>query len=547
MDGRRVRLGLGLAVLFAVSAAALFAVRHPLQLAVPRAAAIAEVRADPSAERALRRLPYDRVSVLPEDPQTVRVTFADGPQVVLEAGVTRHGVVPSLLIAFGRSWRPYGDWIAYEPALLIGLAALFLLTSLVLPLRHPRNLDTLALLWLLVPVVLYVERWFQWATVAAVPGMLLLGVRAARRGLAGAHLEPPATPLYTSLTAGLEAGVRLRLLRMTLLALGFVFVAVGVSSPGAVDVAYAVMEGATRIVHGALPYGHMPGGIFHGDTYPPLSYLLYTPLAALSPVSSTWDSVDLALAAAVLVTLAAAGLLLAAGRRLDGLLAAVRWLSFPPLLIVVSTGTTDVWLALLLVGAVLTARRPGWSSALLAAAGWFKLAPFALLPLWLAPQRGRRWAAAGFGILAVSAATVGSVLALGGSAGLVAMVHAMSFQLDRGPFQSVWGTLGITALQPLPQAGTVTLVVAAAASLHRHPERFTESWRLASLAVAVLISLQLSAAYWAFLYLPWFAALVVLPSAHLGPEMVIERSSVAPERGASVVQAVIPAGRYGLR
>ena len=74
---------------------------------------------------------------------------------------------------------------------------------------------------------------------------------------------------------------------------------VGVSSPNAVDVIYAVMEGATRLIHGVLPYGHMPGDVIHGDTYPVLSYALYAPLAALAPVRSTWDSVDLALAASV--------------------------------------------------------------------------------------------------------------------------------------------------------------------------------------------------------------------------------------------------------
>ena len=69
---------------------------------------------------------------------------------------------------------------------------------------------------------------------------------------------------------------------------------------------------------------------------------------------------------------------------------ALAWLSFLPLLMTGSTGTTDVVLALLLLAAVLTWRRPAATTALIAAAGWFKLAPFALLPLWLAPRRGAR-------------------------------------------------------------------------------------------------------------------------------------------------------------
>ena len=33
------------------------------------------------------------------------------------------------------------------------------------------------------------------------------------------------------------------------------------------------------LVHGTLPYGHMPGDVFHGDVYPLLSYAVYAPLA----------------------------------------------------------------------------------------------------------------------------------------------------------------------------------------------------------------------------------------------------------------------------
>ena len=91
-----------------------------------------------------------------------------------------------------------------------------------------------------------------------------------------------------------------------LVVLALVYVMVGVSSPDAVDVIYAVMEGATTLIHGVLPYGHLPPGIIHGDTYPILSYALYTPLALVAPVSSLWDSVDGGLAVAVLAALVAA-------------------------------------------------------------------------------------------------------------------------------------------------------------------------------------------------------------------------------------------------
>ena len=104
---------------------------------------------------------------------------------------------------------------------------------------------------------------------------------------------------------------------LLLVALALVFAMVGISSPLAIDVAYAAMEGATQIVHGVLPYGHLPGDVIHGDTYPILSYALYAPVAWVAPVESTFSSVDAALAVAVLAALATAGMLFrgAAGAR----------------------------------------------------------------------------------------------------------------------------------------------------------------------------------------------------------------------------------------
>ena len=94
------------------------------------------------------------------------------------------------------------------------------------------------------------------------------------------------------LTPGLDPARPRAVVARCLVALALVYVMVAVSSPDAVDVIYAVMEGATRLIHGVLPYGHMPPGIIHGDTYPILSYALYTPLALVAPVNNVWNSVD---------------------------------------------------------------------------------------------------------------------------------------------------------------------------------------------------------------------------------------------------------------
>jgi hypothetical protein len=429
---------------------------------------------------------------------------------------------------------PYGNWIAYQPALLVGLCALFVLMAGVRPWRRLRNLDVLATLSFVPAVVLFQHRYVDASLVATLPGMAYLLARCVRVGFSAPGASSPSTPLLHAITPGLDPARRVRWLRALLIVLALLFVMVGVGSPDAVDVLYAVMEGATRLIHGVLPYGHMPPGIVHGDTYPILSYALYTPLAALSPVSSIWNSVDAGLALAALAALLAAWAVFRAvagprpripraGRAAEleepALRAALAWLAFPPLLITVSTGTTDVALAAMLALALLVWRRPTLCAGILTVAGWFKFAPFALAPVALAPLRGRRLAGALAAIAVVSAASLSLVLALGGMPGVVDMARAVSYQFTRGSMQSIWSALGIAALQPLGQAGVLALLAAVVVKLRLTPSLGLDRVRMAAMAAAILIGLQLAADYWAFLYLVWVMPLVacsLLGSAHNG-------------------------------
>jgi hypothetical protein len=453
-----------------------------------------------------------------------------------------------------RQRQPYGAWLAYQPALLVGLCALFVLMTSVAPLRRARNLDVLASLSLVVSLVLFQHRYLTPSLLAALPGMVYLLVRSARRALGSATEEPVSVPLIDVLTRGVEPARRVRWLRALLVSLGLIVAMVGISSSGPVDVIFAVMEGATRLVHGVLPYGHMPTGVIHGDTYPILSYALYAPLAWLSPVNTLWDSVDVGLAVAVLAALVAAWAVFrtAAGARARGagragrgarsaaaeeagLRAALACLAFPPLLITASTGTTDVVLAAMLAVAVLLWRRPTACSSLLAGAAWFKLAPLALLPVCVAPLRGRRLAGALAAIALVSLPPVALLVGLGGVRGPADMLHAISYQFSRGSQQSVWGALGISGLQPLAQACVLGLVAAAVVKLRREPDLARDRTRMAALAVAILIGLQLAADYWAFLYLVWFMPLV-------GLSLVSERvpAAQAAEAGVGATRPLDP-------
>jgi hypothetical protein len=507
--------------------------------------------ANPRVAVALAHTRWTSVTVSAVDGRIERVTFFEHGRAVSEVAIDARGRV-SQVIEWRQMRLPYGDWIAYQPAVLVGLGALFVLMTGVAPWRRLRNLDVIAVLSLIAPVVLLERRYLEAAVLSAVPGLLYLLVRCAWTGLGpGAALGAGSTPLLTVLTSGLEPRQRVRLLRLLLIALVITFLMVGVSSGGAVDVVYAVMEGATRLVHGVLPYGHMPGDVIHGDTYPLLSYLLYVPVAWVAPVNSTWDSVDAGLLAAVAAVLAAAWALYRAhtGPRRSrtpeaeerGLRAALAWLAFPPLLITASTGTTDPALAAMLALAVLLWRRPAASTGLLAAAAWFKLAPAALLPIWLAPLRGRRLGAALAALAGVSLPLLGVLLLLGGPHGVQAMVHGLAYQFSRGSPMSVWRGAVARSLQPLAQASVLGLVAAAAVQLRRQPGLAEDRVRMAALSAAILLGLQLAADYWAFLYSVWLLPLLCL-SLLERDGAVPEPAAVAVPEAAGVQPSVAPAG-----
>ncbi len=521
---------------FVAGALVLGLTQNSAPLPVPRGQAIRAALKSPLTREVLTGTHFNSVAVTSLDSGLDRVSFFDSGRIIAQVAVRRDGAVTQ---SEGFSDRPvpYGDWIAYQPALLIGLAALFVLMAGVAPWRRLRNLDVAAALSLIAPVVLLQKRYVDASVLAAVPGLAYLMVRCAFRALGPPAEFRPSIPLLDALTPGWDARRRVWVLRLALASLALVFVMVTVSSREAVDVAYAVMEGATKLIGGVLPYGHMPGDVIHGDTYPLLSYVLYAPLAWVSPVRSTWSPVDLALGAAVASALAVAWAMFRAGagarrfrraarapeHELAGLRAALTWLAFPPLLAAVSTGTSDVVLALMVVMAVLLWRRPGLAAGLLALGAWFKLVPLALLPARLAPLRGRRLARALLAIAVVCAPMLVLLVALGGLGGPAAMLRAMSYQLSRGSPQSLWSALHIQSLQPLGEAAALALIAAATVRLATRPEWEQETARMAAMAGAILIALQLTANYWAFLYLIWVLPLVTMslladPTPAVAPE-----------------------------
>ena len=85
-----------------------------------------------------------------------------------------------------------------------------------------------------------------------------------------------------------------------------------------IDVGYAGVVGADRILDGVLPYGTMPEEVGTGDTYGPLNYLLYVPFLWFFGWSGEWDFLPAAHAVTALAFIVGAISMLIAGRRYAG-------------------------------------------------------------------------------------------------------------------------------------------------------------------------------------------------------------------------------------
>ena len=98
--------------------------------------------------------PVNRVRVIPLDAELQRVTFFDGPQVVLDAAVGERGEVRAIEEHVAGA-PASGAALANSPWILGLLSGVFLLATMVVPLSRIRNLDALVLasLTMTVPLI----------------------------------------------------------------------------------------------------------------------------------------------------------------------------------------------------------------------------------------------------------------------------------------------------------------------------------------------------------------------------------------------------------
>jgi hypothetical protein len=337
------------------------------------------------------------------------------------------------------------------------------------------------------------------------------------------------------------------------LALGIVFligfrIALNVTDANVIDVGYAGVIGAQRVVHGKPLYGHWPSDNEHGDTYGPVNYEAYVPFEQVFGWSGRWDDLPAAHAASIVFDLLAMALLFLIGRRVRGpslgVALAYAWAAFPFTLYSLESNSNDTLVAVLVLAAVLAATyrsklAPPARGAFAALAGLTKFAPLAIAPLlathglWDRTDGSRPGARARVRDLA--SFLVGFV-AIGALASIPALSHdslhtiyqrTLAYQADRGSPFSVWGLYGgLSGWQEAAQIAAVVLAVALAVIPRR-----ADVVGLAAACAAVIVAVQLGIDHWFYLYIPWFFALVMIALlGRYGPP--VRRRTDAPSESA---------------
>jgi hypothetical protein len=418
--------------------------------------------------------------------------------------------------AFGRHVNALYIWLP--------LCLLFILPFL--DFRRPLSLlhlDLLVLLLFSVSLAFFNHAHIYASVPLAYPPLLYLLARMLallRRGRRGdeepAHPAPPR---------------RLHLLvPAPWLALGVIFllgfrIGLNVTDGNVIDVGYAGVIGAQRIVDGKPLYGSYPSDNEHGDTYGPANYEAYVPLEQIAGFSGTWDDLPAAHAASVFFDVLAVALLFLLGRRMRGptlgVALAYAWVSYPFTLFALESNSNDTLVAVLVLAALLaatyrsraaTAARGG----LAALAGLTKFAPLALAPvlathgLWedRGPGSARRRvrALALFAVGFAATAAVAMIPALAHDSLHTIYERTIAYQANRGSPFSVWGLYGGLGDA---QLGVELAAVALALALAVLPRR-GDIVGLAAACAAVIIAMQLGIEHWFYLYIPWFFPLVMI-------------------------------------
>jgi hypothetical protein len=339
------------------------------------------------------------------------------------------------------------------------------------------------------------------------------------------------------------------------LALGVVFllgfrIALNVTDSNVIDVGYAGVIGAERIVDGKSLYGGYPSDNEHGDTYGPVNYELYVPFQQIFGWSGKWDDLPAAHGAAIFFDLLATALLFLIGRRMRGptlgIALAYAWVSYPFTLYALESNSNDSLVGALVLAAVLAASyraklaRAG-RGALAALAGLTKFAPLALAPLLATDGLAglsfvRRLRALGLYALAFAATlALVSIPAFSHDSLHTIYERTIVYQSNRGSPFSVWGLYGLQGVEQVVEIAAVALALLLALLPRR-----ADTVGLAAACAAVILAEQLGIEHWFYLYIPWFfpVAIVALLGRLGDPAKPPPAAASAPARSSLRAAAV---------
>ncbi len=444
-------------------------------------------------------------------------------------------------------------------------------------LRSWRTLDVLAIVSLAGSLWCFNQGLVFWAVPLQYPPLVYLLARLIAIGIGRAE-----RPAFTT---------NLPLWAMVAILLVLVGGRIGLNaySSNVVDVGYAGVVGADRILDGRSPYGSFPvrtgtpcgkryadgsnsayvqadgaceTAIERGDTYGPAMYAAYVPGVAMLGWTGRWDDLPAAhFTAGFFDLLAGLGLALFGwqfgGRRLAAALA-LFWFAVPWTAYTFMSNSNDTIVAALLAWGAALIARPLGRGALLMLAALAKFAPLILIPLWLRLDRpgpaapgewpygaprlpaspaARLWAwvrpgpgagrtALGMGLVVVVLAA--GLIALDGTGALRTFWdRTFGWQLDRPSPFSIWDWGDYPGFPDLARLQTALkgALVLGAVALFLVPRRL-DATRALALAGALLVGFQLVLTHWMYLYLPW--ALVYLGIALLAPRVARRTAQPAP-------------------
>lgn len=500
-------------------------------------AAVTAALANPAVKKYVTASKYTGTRVLPLDDTTARVTFYAGPRVIAEAAVAQNGVVTHTQVIAADYVRA-GARSMQKALPLICLTLFFLLLLLDLPFAQLKNLDVVVLASSTLTLWLLNERLFGLSTWLSIPLLGYLALRAFWVGFDGPGADREARPLVGRVIARIGWPERTALYWAFGLA---TMVAAAVTVPGGTvgDVAEASLSGATQLLHGNLPYGHVMDGIVHGDTYPLFAYIVYAPVAAITPVYTLFDNFESTLWIALVALLVSAwAILVAAGRaggRSFGLRHAAAWLIFPSSLITASAGSNDLPTAMFVAIAIATIGYAGRSVFALSLAAWAKVVPVLVLPMWIASYRERGWKRSLIGPVGISLLMLAILLAYDGTDGLDKMIEGIKFQSARGNELSPWVVFDVPAIHVAVQAAVIAAAVGAACAVWQAPAIANDPRRVCALAAGIMLGVQLAGNYWSYAYLPWVYPLIVaglLWPSRIRPATRLAASDGPPDPGA---------------